>query len=143
MSEKRAFGLFVLIGGFAAAMNFAARLLIDRWTSYEMAIFLAYLVGLSTAFVLNRILLFKPVDTQWRGEFVRFTLVNLLALLQIFAVSELLFRVIFPAIGMTFHPETVAHAIGLASPVFVSYWAHKHFTFKTGPAGRAETGQPQ
>ena len=31
---------------------------------------------------------------------------------------------------MRFYPDTVAHAIGLLSPLFTSYWAHKHFTFR-------------
>jgi putative flippase GtrA len=40
----------------------------------------------------------------------------------------------FPAMGMRFHPETLAHAIGVAVPVFTSYFGHKALTFKERPA---------
>ncbi len=140
MKDATAFVRFVLIGGFASGVNLVARILIDTVTSYAVAILLAFFVGLTTAFLLNRMFVFKPASqSQWRGEFFRFLLVNLATLAQVFLLSMLFARVIFPATGMDFHPDTIAHGIGLITPVFTSFWAHRHFTFRAasladGPA---------
>lgn len=129
MNGRRDFLLFAAIGAFAAAVNVGARVLFSRWTGYEAAIALAFPVALVTAFVLNRLFVFRPEGGDWRGQLFRFLLVNLAALAQVFLVSLLLARILFPAIGMTLQPELVAHAIGVASPILTSYWAHRHFTF--------------
>jgi putative flippase GtrA len=130
----RPFVLFLLIGGFAAAVNFFARMLIEEVTSYEVAIVLAFPVALTTAFVLNRLLVFKPGGSAWTGQYGRFAVVNLLALVQVFVVSVGLARFILPALGVHWHAEDLAHAIGVCSPVLTSYWAHKHYSF--APAGK-------
>lgn len=130
MNDRRGFAAFVLIGAFASLVNLVARILIDRFTSFEIAVVLAFPVALTTAFLLNRALVFRSAEAAWHGQFVRFLLVNLAALAQIFVISVALARYVFPFVGMRFHPETVAHAIGLLSPLFTNYWAHKHFTFR-------------
>ena len=134
MTDRQRFLLFLVIGALAAAVNLGARAAIDLVTSYEVAIILAYPFGMTTAFLLNRALLFQASTLHVAHQYGRFTLVNLLALVQIFLVSELFARLVFPFVGFTWHAETVAHGIGLMSPTFTSYWAHKHFTF-AGAAG--------
>jgi putative flippase GtrA len=52
-------------------------------------------------------------------------------LLQVLAVSLLLEAIVFPRLGFTWHAATVAHVIGVASPAFTSYYAHKFFSFRT------------
>jgi putative flippase GtrA len=135
MKSPSPFQIFVAIGAFASAVNLVARTIINQVTSYEIAIVLAFWVGLVTAFLLNRMLVFKPADNAWHGQFLRFLLVNLAALAQVFGVSVLFARIIFPAAGFHFHADLVAHAIGLTCPLFTSYWAHKHFTFDTKNLG--------
>jgi putative flippase GtrA len=135
VSRKREFLSFVLIGGFAAAVNFVARFPIDRFTSFEVAIVLAYIIAMTTAFLLNRRFVFMASDGPIAQQYWRFVLVNLLALAQVFAVSVGLARLLFPAMGFTWQADAIAHAIGLASPILTSYWAHKHFSF--APAGGA------
>lgn len=134
MKDRRAFVLFVLIGGFASAVNLAARLVIDVWTSYEVAILLAFPIALTTAFLLNRQFVFDAREGPWKQQYWRFLVVNLLALVQIFVVSVGLARGLFPAIGFVWHADTAAHAIGLASPIFTSFWAHRHFSFASAGA---------
>jgi putative flippase GtrA len=141
MSRHRDFVKFVLIGGFSSVVNLVARIAINRVTSYEIAIVLAFPIALVTAFLLNRLLVFKEVSGTWRGMLLRFLFVNLLALVQVFAISLFLADILFPSIGMTFHPDTVAHGIGLISPIFVSFWAHRYFTFRTVMA--PPSGAPQ
>ena len=136
MKDRRAFLLFVLIGGFASAVNLVARLAIDLWTSYEIAILLAFPIALTTAFLLNRAYVFDAKDGRWTQQYWRFLIVNLAALVQIFVISVALARWLFPAIGFTWHADTVAHAVGLISPIFTSYWAHRRFSFAS-PADAA------
>lgn len=137
MSGRQRFLLFLGIGAFAAAVNLGARAAINLATSYEAAIILAYPFGMTTAFLLNRALLFQASTLHVAHQYGRFALVNVLALAQIFLVSELFARLLFPAIGFGWHAETVAHGIGLMSPTFTSYWAHKHFTFARAAEGTA------
>ncbi|HEY0184716.1 MAG TPA: GtrA family protein [Rhodopila sp.] len=130
MSEKTRFILFLLTGGIAAGVNIGARMLLELAVSYEAAVGLAYLAGMITAFVLARIFVFKPVGGDARGEFVRFTLVNGIAFAQVWIISVGLARVIFPALGFAWRAETVAHVIGVLSPVITSYILHKRFSFR-------------
>lgn len=136
MRSRIAFIKFVMIGGFSSLINLVARILINRVTSYEIAIVGAFFIALLTAFELNRAFVFSGSGGGWWPRFGRFLLVNLVALVQVFAISELLARMVFPRTGMTFHPDTVAHAIGLVSPLFTSFWFHRSFTFATPAPAR-------
>ena len=93
---------------------------------------LAYLAGMTTAFVLTRLFVFEPSGRRKRDEYLRFGLVNLLALAQVWLVAEILYRWAFPLAHFAWRAETVAHAVGVASPIFTSYLGHKHFSFASG-----------
>ncbi|MCR6686503.1 GtrA family protein [Pseudoxanthomonas sp.] len=122
---------FILAGGTAAAANFGARILLSLWLPYEAAIVVAYLIGMLTAFVLNRAFVFTRVENTLRSQVSWFIAINLAAVLQTLLISLLLARVLFPALGMEFHPETLAHAVGVAVPVITSYLGHRRFTFRS------------
>lgn len=122
---------FILAGGTAAAANFGSRILLSLWLPYEAAIVVAYLIGMLTAFVLNRAFVFTQVENSLRSQASWFIAINLAAVLQTLLISLLLARVLFPALGMEFHPETLAHAVGVAVPVITSYLGHRRFTFRS------------
>ena len=119
----------MLIGGFAVLVSWLVRFPVERWTGFEAAVVVSHLVGMTTSFLLNRAYVFPATARDWREQYVRFGLVSLIALAQVFVVSVALARGLFPAIGFTLHADAVAHAIGLASPALTSYWGHKRFTF--------------
>jgi putative flippase GtrA len=125
----REFIVFLLVGGFAAGVNVLSRIAFNLVVSYEVAIVLAYLCGMTTAYVLNKVYVFETSGRSVASEYVRFGLVNVVALAQVWIVSVALARYAFPAMGFTWHAETVAHAIGVAIPVVTSYLGHKHFSF--------------
>ena len=131
---SRQFLLFVAASGAAAVVNVVARYLIDLALPYGVSIVLAFVCGMLTAFALNRRFVFEAHTGDHNRQAVRFILVNLVALIQVWGVSELLARLIFPRVGMVWQAETVAHVIGVGSPVFTSYLAHKHFSFASNPA---------
>jgi putative flippase GtrA len=128
-AERKRFVLFVLAGGTAALVNILSRVALNWLMPYEVAIIVAYLCGMTTAYLLNRYFVFAASGRGVASEYTRFALVNLAAVAQVWIVSVGLARLAFPAIGFTWHAETVAHVIGVAIPVFTSYLGHKHFSF--------------
>lgn len=129
--ELRRFGGFAITGSLAAIVNLVSRYAISLVAVFELAVVLAYIVGMTTAFVLARRFVFQPSGRTWVEEYARFAAVNVLAFVQVWIVSVGLLRLIFPGIGFHWHAEEVAHLIGVASPIVTSYYAHKHFSFKT------------
>jgi putative flippase GtrA len=120
---------FVLVGGFSAAVNVALRTALGTVLNYDLSIMLAYFCGMTIAYVLNRLYVFGRSGRTVASEFVRFGLVNLVALAQVWLVSVVLARYLFPAIGFFWYVETVAHGIGLASLIVTSYFGHRYFSF--------------
>jgi putative flippase GtrA len=129
--DARRFAGFACTGGIAAACNLSARILMSRVMRYELAVLFAYLVGMTVAFVLARSFVFEKSDTAWHAQLGRFAIVNVYSFTQVWLVSVGLVRLVFPRLGFHWHPQTVGHLIGVASPLFVSYYAHKHFSFRS------------
>ncbi len=123
---------FLLAGGIAAAVNVTTRLATTPLLGYGWSIVLAYLVGLTTAWLLFRRYVFGPSSGHPAAEYLRFGLVNVVALAQVLAVSVLLADYLFPYTGFTFHAQTVAHVIGVLSPIATSFFAHRAWTFRRG-----------
>lgn len=127
---SREFLMFLLTGGFAAAVNWGSRIVYNIWMPFTTAIILAYITGMITAFILAKIFVFKS-STQSTGRSVFFfTLVNLVAVLQTWAVSVGLAYYLFPRLGMTWHDRDIAHLVGVAVPVISSYFGHKKWSFR-------------
>lgn len=121
---------FVLAGGVAAAANILSRWLLSSIMPFEAAIVAAYLIGMITAFSLTRRFVFEKSERRVRSEAMRFVLVNLAALLQVWIVSVGLADWVFPKIGLVWNAELIAHVVGVLSPVVASYFGHKYFTFR-------------
>lgn len=124
---------FIAVSLVAAAANVGSRIVLGAWLNYTPSILIAFVVGLSTAFVLNRLLVFTQAKNPLRHQIIWFVVVNLIAVIQTLATSLLLAHALFPLIGFTWHVDTVAHAIGVGMPVFTSYFGHKHLTFRRVP----------
>ena len=128
--SRREIALFVLVGGIAAAANFGSRFLFSAFVGFDAAVVLAFFVGLTTAFVLNRAFVFVGErGTSWHTEAVRFTVVNLFGLALTLGVSLLALRLLHPATGDARVAEAIAHFAGIAATVVGSYFAHKFWTF--------------
>ncbi|TDN67193.1 GtrA family protein [Paraburkholderia sp. BL10I2N1] len=124
------FLMFLLTGGFAAAVNWGSRIVYNIWVPYSVAIVVAYITGMITAFILAKLFVFtKSTQSTARSVFF-FTLVNLVAVLQTWAVSIGLAYYLFPRVGLNWHTRDIAHLIGVAVPVFTSYLGHKKWSFK-------------
>jgi putative flippase GtrA len=124
------FAFFVIAGGIAALVNFGSRIALSQFFGYAFAIVLAYILGMITAFALNRALVFPEGNERLHKQAGWFVAINILALAQTLAISLLLSAKLLPAIGWHWHPETIAHAVGVAFPIVSSYFGHKHLSFK-------------
>lgn len=140
--EARKFGSFVLVGGLAAAVNWFSRILLSgQGVPFEVAIVIAYLLGMVTAYLLSRMFVFEKTGRSLTSEVWRFTLVNMVALVVVWVVSVSLESWLLPAIGWTWRSAEVAHGIGILCPVFTSYVGHNYFTFgqkAQGPSSRED-----
>lgn len=126
----RQFLKFLVAGGIAAAANFGSRIVLSFWMHYVPAIILAYLIGMLTAFVLNRLFVFEGAGNSLRNQAIWFTLVNLAAVAQTLAISLLMADYLLPAMSIKSHTETIAHGFGVLVPVVTSYLGHKTFSFR-------------
>jgi putative flippase GtrA len=133
LQSHRQFMLFLAAGGLAALVNVMSRILLNFFMPYEVAIILAYLCGMTTAYTLNRMFVFGASGRSVHHEYARFALVNVLAVIQVWVVSVALARLVFPWMGFGWHAETVAHVIGVIVPTFTSYFGHKKFSFARAP----------
>lgn len=131
------FGRFLVTGGVAAGVNVGARWLLSHAMVYEVAVAVAYLVGMATAYALTRLFVFERSGRAMVDEAVRFAIVNMVALAQVWVVSVGLARLAFPAVGFAWHAEDIAHLIGVAIPAVTSYFGHRHFSFAKRREGGA------
>lgn len=134
--ERRRFVRFVMTGGVAAAVNLVSRYILNFWMSFSIAVVAAYLCGMTTAYVLNKLFVFDRSGRSVANEFWRFTLVNLVAVLQVWVISVGLGEYVFPAIGFERFHLLVAHAIGVSVPIVTSYLGHRHFSFAKASGAR-------
>lgn len=127
---SRQFLRFVIVGAVAAAANIGSRVVFDHWMAFVPAIVMAFFIGLSTAFILNRSWVFIKSGKHWLNEAAWFAVVNLLGLAQTIAISWVLAKHALPAIGLTVFVDVMAHSVGVIVPIVTSYLGHKHITFK-------------
>lgn len=127
---SRQFFAFLLTGGTAAAVNFGSRILYNFWVDFSTAIILAYITGMITAFVLAKLFVFKESRQAIHHSAFFFILVNLVAVLQTWLISMGLALYLLPSLGITRFVNEIAHAIGVAVPVFTSYIGHKRWSFR-------------
>jgi len=124
--------LFLTVGAFAAAANFASRIAFSYVAPFPIAVTLAFFVGLTTAFVLNRRIVFpRAADAPIVASATKFTVVNLFGLVLTLGVSVTMLRYVLPVLDIRHASEELAHVAGIGATTVTSYFAHKLWTFKT------------
>ena len=121
---------FLMTGGSSAVINLASRVLLSHFMSFEAAVAVAYLIGIVTAYTFAKLFVFEKTGHSLATEFRRFVVVNMMSFAVVWVISVGLAVYIFPAIHFRWHAEFVAHFIGLSWTAVVSYFAHKHYTFR-------------
>ena len=127
---SKQFIVFLITGGTAALVNFSSRFVFNQWTSFSTAVILAYITGMIAAFVLAKVFVFKESRQSIHHSALFFCLVNLVAVLQTWLISMGLAYYLLPYLGVSIFVEEIAHAVGIAVPVFTSYIGHKRWSFR-------------
>jgi putative flippase GtrA len=82
-----------------------------------------------TAFILARSFVFTQGSQSIQRSAMFFVMVNGVAVLQTWAISMALYYLL-PIAGVTQWVPEIAHAVGIAVPVFTSYLGHKKLSFR-------------
>ena len=85
---------------------------------------------MTTAFILSRKYVFDKSSQPVIKQFYFFSLVNMFAAAQVWAISVGLAEYLFVWLEYHFFREELAHLIGIAVPVFTSYIGHKKLSFR-------------
>ncbi len=123
------FAKFLLAGGLAALANFASRLALQPFVGFNPAVALAYLVGFSVAFVLNRAFVFPASGKPIRQEMTWFFVFNLIAFPVVLGASVVLRDYVFAPVLPATLAETAAHGCAILVPVVFNFAAHRLVTF--------------
>lgn len=127
---SRQFLIFLITGATAAVVNFGSRIFYNQWLDFSSAVIVAYLTGMVTAFFLAKIFVFKTSQQSMQRSVMFFILVNLVAVAQTWGISMALAYYLLPALNINLFVPEIAHAAGVAVPVFTSYIGHKRWSFK-------------
>jgi len=124
------FAFFLISGGLAAGLNWGSRFLFSEFVRFEVAVVLAFLVGLLSGFILMRVFVFNGAGRPIVPQVGKYVAVNLFALVQTLLISLVLARWVLPSFGIVEHAEALAHLVGVLVPVVTSYFGHKFLTFR-------------
>ena len=125
----RQFLVFLAVVGVAALLHWSARLLLNVWMPFSIAVFVAYGVGIAVGFLLNSIFVFPNSEKPKRLQMRNFILVNLTFFPVVwFAALEINFYL--KTFGMTGYSEEVAHALAIPLTVVATFLIYKFFAFK-------------
>jgi len=117
-------GRFLAVGGGSYLFNLGMYALgLRLGLHYLMAAVVAYACGYGLNFLLNRHWTFGVGAASARGQFVRFTVVSLLAL----AIDLILLRTFVEAVGM---PRLPAQALAVAIVAPLSFIANRLWSFR-------------
>ena len=120
---------FLAAGGLAALANFAARIAVQPLVGFKAALVVAFFVGLTVAFVLNRAFVFPASGKPLRQEMTWFLVFNLIAFPIIIGGSVLLRDYVFSHVLPARLAEAAAHGVAIMIPVVFNFAAHQLVTF--------------
>jgi putative flippase GtrA len=121
---------FVIAAGLSVPFNLGSRVIFSYFVSFEIAVVLSQFVGMIVAFLLTRAFVFDSSPDDKIGEFSRFAIVNAVSLAQTWIVGVSVLRIVLPYFSFTYHPELVAHFVGLASSSVTAFIGHRYFSFR-------------
>lgn len=119
----------------AALINFGSRFAYNLFVDFSTAVVLAFLTGLTTGYILNKLFVFTTSGNSMAREVWWFVVINLFALAQTWGLSVYLADILpghlpVSADSQREVAEAIAHGAGILLPVFTSYIGHKYLTFR-------------
>jgi putative flippase GtrA len=127
---SKQFAFFLGCGGLAAGLNWGSRFFFSIFFQFEIAVILAFFVGLLSGFILMRMFVFEGGGQSLAAQARRYMVVNIFALVETLIISIFCAHWLLPTIGVKEYVEAFAHLVGVLAPVATSYFGHKFWTFR-------------
>ncbi len=121
---------FLLVGGSAAGINWIARMVINIWVNFSIAVIIAYLFGMTAAFILNKIYVFPESDRDTSKQIRDFAITNFIAFWIVWLMSIALKAALENHLGIYLYAAEIAHLIALSAPMLISFLIYKLVAFK-------------
>ena len=120
---------FVAVGGTAAFLNWASCLVFLNWMPFSAAVISAYVVGMTTGFVLNSVFVFPDSNKPWVKQATGFFLVNI-AFAPVVWGASIGLNILFSNVdGLRGYSTQLSHGIAVGLPAILTFLIYKFFTF--------------
>jgi putative flippase GtrA len=123
------FLVFLLVGGTAAVMNWLARLALSLWLPFSSAVIIAYLIGMTVAFLLNHRFVFPNSNKATSAQARDFIFANV-SLFPLVWFASIFINDGLKTYGVLAYSEELAHALAIPMPMFATFLFYKFFAFK-------------
>jgi energy-coupling factor transport system substrate-specific component len=123
-------GKFLVAGGSASFVNFLVRFPLSSFFSFDVAVSLAYMIGMAAGFALYRSWVFPGSSVPLYSQVLRFIAVNACGLFVVVEIASLCASALINA--GPFSPEVaeaIAHVIGIGSGAIANFAGHSLITF--------------
>lgn len=120
---------FLAVGSLAAAIHWLCRYFLSYWISFEYAVAIAYVFGIASAFILNKIYVFPNTNRSVNKQMRDFVLTNVAFFPVVWVMSILLVSVLSSA-GVTMYTEGIAHGVAISIPMMATFLIYKFIAFK-------------
>lgn len=128
--EVARIGRFLMAGGFAALVNWAARFPLNEVMPFGWAVIVAYAIGMVVGFFLYRFFVFQAHEGHAGHQLWKFVVVNLIGAAEVWLLAMVFVHWLAPAIGWTLWVEPIAHAAAIGIGAATSYVGHRLLTFR-------------
>lgn len=129
---------FSLLSGLAALANIGSRIILSRFLSFQIAVSIAYLLGMILNFILNKRFTFPDGPRKTISELRTFSCIALFGLFLTNLLSAGLLMVYSALIATSIQVlETMAHVSAVGLVGIYSFLGHKYFSYRQGLRHRA------
>lgn len=122
---------FLLLGGLAAAINWAVRFPLSVVMPFPAAVFVAYLIGMSAGFTLYRRYVFPGSTRPLLEQTLTFLAVNAVGAVVVMALANGLLTLSASTAWPDFIREGLSHGFAIGVGAVVNFFGHKLITFRT------------
>ncbi len=120
---------FLVAGSFAAGVNWLVRFPLSLLLPFSAAVALAYLIGMSTGFVLYQRWVFQRSSRSLPAQLVRFITVNAASAILVLAIAVLMATALQHA-GLSLQlAQACGHATAIAIGAVTNFFGHKFVSF--------------
>jgi putative flippase GtrA len=128
---------YLLFSGLAAAANVLSRFLISQSgaVNYQLAVILAYIVGMVVNFFFNKKLNFPRGPRHFSKEMQSFIIIAVIGLAMVTLLATLFVSILkknFNLASDIGEIETISHIIAVGITSIFNFFGHKYFTFRLG-----------